>query len=126
MLARFVPLMATFTPFVAGVARMGYRRFAIYNLVGGVGWVVTMSLAGYWLGQIRFVSEHFEEVVFLIVLVSLLPIAISFLRAWRRTKNATTCHDARGLRGRECIDSECGIAVIGAGHRSGIFLRPGR
>lgn len=87
VLARFVPLVRTFTPFVAGVARMGYRRFAVYNVIGGIGWVVTMSLAGYWLGQIRFISEHFEAAVLLIVLVSLLPVAISFLRAWRGHKH---------------------------------------
>src|SRR5262249_15414892 len=51
VLARFVPLVRTFTPFVAGVARMSYRRFVIYNIVGGVGWVMSMTLAGYFLGQ---------------------------------------------------------------------------
>lgn len=83
VLARFVPFVRTFTPFVAGVARMGYRRFAVYNVVGGAGWVVSMTLAGYWLGRIKLVSDHFEKVVLLIVLLSLLPIAISFWRAWR-------------------------------------------
>ena len=67
VLARFAPFVRTFTPFVAGVARMGYRRFAVYNVVGGIGWVLLMSLAGYWLGNIKFVSEHFEQVVLLIV-----------------------------------------------------------
>ena len=86
VLARFAPLIRTFTPFVAGVARMGYRRFAAYNVIGGIGWVVTMSLAGYWLGRIPFVSQHFEHVIILIVVVSLLPVAISFVRAWRGHK----------------------------------------
>ncbi|HEX3997662.1 MAG TPA: VTT domain-containing protein [Pirellulales bacterium] len=86
VLARFAPLIRTFTPFVAGVGRMGYRRFAIFNIAGGIGWVATMSLAGYWLGRIKFVSEHFEHVIILIVFVSLLPIAISFFRAWRGHK----------------------------------------
>jgi membrane-associated protein len=86
VLARFAPFVRTFTPFVAGVARMGYRRFAIYNIVGGIGWVVLMSLAGYWLGNIKFVREHFEQVVLLIVLVSLLPIVVSMWRAWRGRK----------------------------------------
>jgi len=86
VLARFAPFVRTFTPFVAGVARMGYRRFAIYNIVGGIGWVLMMSLAGYWLGNIKFISEHFEQVVLLIVLVSLLPIAVSMFRAWRGHK----------------------------------------
>ncbi len=95
VLARFAPLIRTFTPFVAGVGRMGYRRFAVYNVVGGVGWVVTMSLAGYWLGRIPFVSQHFEQVIILIVVVSLLPIAISFVRAWRGRKlGLNAVHDA--------------------------------
>jgi len=97
VLARFAPFVRTFTPFVAGVARMGYRRFAIYNVVGGIGWVTMMSLAGYWLGNIKWVSEHFEQVILLIVALSLLPIAISFFRAWRGHKielNPATPPDA--------------------------------
>ena len=90
VLARFVPLVRTFTPFVAGVARMSYRRFAIYNIAGGIGWVALMLSAGYWLGQIKWVREHFDQVVLLIVLISVLPIAIGVLRAWlaRRRKPA--------------------------------------
>lgn len=89
VLARFVPLVRTFTPFVAGVARMGYRRFAIYNIAGGIGWVVMMSLAGYWLGHIPVVKNHFEQVVIAIVAISLLPVAFAAFRAWRarRKKN---------------------------------------
>jgi membrane-associated protein len=97
VLARFAPFVRTFTPFVAGIARMGYRRFAIYNVVGGIGWVTMMSLAGYWLGNIKWVSEHFEQVILLIVVLSLLPIAISFFRAWRGRKielNPATPPDA--------------------------------
>src|SRR6185295_818982 len=63
VLARFVPLVRTFTPFVAGIARMGYRRFALYNIVGGVGWVISMTLAGYWLGRIPMIQNNFEKVV---------------------------------------------------------------
>ncbi|HKD35673.1 MAG TPA: VTT domain-containing protein [Pirellulales bacterium] len=88
VLARFVPLVRTFTPFVAGVARMGYRRFAVYNIVGGVGWVVAMTLAGYWLGGIEFVSKHFEQVVIMIVAISLLPIAVGAFRAWHKRSPA--------------------------------------
>ena len=89
VLARFVPLVRTFTPFVAGVARMSYRRFAVYNLAGGIGWVVLMLSAGYWLGRIDWVKRHFDQVVLLIVLVSVLPVAIGVLRAWlaRRSKS---------------------------------------
>jgi len=82
VLARFAPFVRTFTPFVAGIARMGYRRFAIYNIVGGVAWVMSMTLAGYWLGQIPWVQRNFEMVVIAIVVISVLPVAISALRHW--------------------------------------------
>jgi len=83
VLARFAPFIRTFTPFVAGVARMSYRRFAIYNIAGGIGWVLLMSLAGYWLGRIAWVKEHFEPVVLIIVAISLLPVIIGGVRSWR-------------------------------------------
>jgi membrane-associated protein len=82
VLARFVPLVRTFTPFVAGVARMGYRRFALYNIAGGVAWVLSMSLAGYWLGQIPWIQRNFELVTVGIVIISVLPLAISAVRHW--------------------------------------------
>jgi membrane-associated protein len=91
ILARFVPLVRTFTPFVAGVARMSYARFAAYNVIGGIGWITSMTLCGYWLGQIPWIREHFELVVVSIVLVSLLPIAAGFVRHWlagRRLRRA--------------------------------------
>lgn len=82
VLARFVPIVRTFTPFVAGVARMGYSSFAFYNIVGGIGWVVSMTMAGYLLGQIDFVQRHFEKFVYLIVLVSVMPMVVAFVRNW--------------------------------------------
>ncbi len=80
ILARFAPLVRTFTPFIAGIAGMNYRQFVLYNIAGGVGWVVSMTVAGYYLGQLPWVKANFEKVVLLIVFVSLLPIAIG---AWR-------------------------------------------
>lgn len=88
VLARFVPLVRTFTPFVAGVARMSYRQFVLYNVAGGISWVVLMLAAGYWLGQIPLIREHFEAVVILIVLVSLLPVASGAWRGWRHSRRA--------------------------------------
>lgn len=81
ILARFAPLVRTFTPFVAGVARMNYRQFALYNIAGGIGWVVSMTVAGYFLGQIPWVKANFEKVVLLIVFVSLLPVVIGAIKA---------------------------------------------
>jgi membrane-associated protein len=83
VLARFVPFVRTFTPFVAGIGRMSYRKFWMYNAVGGIGWVVSMTLAGYCLGNVPFVKDHFELVVLGIVFVSVLPVAIGAWRAWR-------------------------------------------
>ena len=85
ILARFAPLVRTFTPFVAGVARMSYRKFVIYNIAGGVGWVLSMSLAGYWLGQIDIVQQNFETAVLVVVAVSLLPIVLAAIRHRRES-----------------------------------------
>jgi membrane-associated protein len=82
VLARFVPLVRTFTPFVAGVARMRYRDFVFFNVVGGVGWVTSMSLAGYFLGQIPLVQQHFEKFVVLIIIISVMPMVIEGLKHW--------------------------------------------
>ncbi len=89
VLARFVPLVRTFTPFVAGIGRMSYRRFAVYNVAGGIGWVTLMALAGHWLGRIEWVKKHFDQVVILIVVVSVLPIAIKAALSWRAGRIAT-------------------------------------
>jgi len=88
VLARFMPLVRTFTPFVAGVSRMGYRRFAFYNVIGGVAWVASMTLAGYWLGQFPLVKQHFEKVIILIVLVSISPLVIGVLKSWLTRRRA--------------------------------------
>jgi membrane-associated protein len=82
VLARFIPIVRTFTPFVAGVGQMGYRRFAVYNIIGGVGWVISMTTAGYYLGQIEWIQQHFEVVVLLIVAISVLPMFLHAGKAW--------------------------------------------
>jgi membrane-associated protein len=83
VLARFAPFVRTFTPFVAGIARMSYARFWVYNAIGGAGWVLSMTLAGYFLGRVPFVANHFELVVLTIVFISVLPVMIAAWRAWR-------------------------------------------
>jgi membrane-associated protein len=82
--AQFVPIIRTFAAFVAGVAGMGLPRFLSFNVFGSVGWVTSMTLAGYKLGGIPLVRAHFEKVVIGIVLVSVVPVLIQLLRA-RRT-----------------------------------------
>lgn len=85
VIARFVPLVRTFAPVVAGVAGMEYRRFLLYNVAGGVGWVTSMTWAGYLLGQtVPNISEHIHIVVAIIIVLSLIPIAIEILKERRR------------------------------------------
>ncbi|MGH7288493.1 MAG: DedA family protein, partial [Myxococcota bacterium] len=82
-LARFVPIIRTFAPFVAGIGRMRYRDFATYNVTGALAWVVVCMGAGSLFGQIPLVKEHFELVILGIVAVSLLPVVLEFVRARR-------------------------------------------
>src|SRR5882672_6466228 len=79
--AQFVPIIRTFAPFIAGVARMPYARFAMFNVIGSVGWVTSMTLLGYTLGNVAIVRRHFEKVVILVVLISVLPLVIEFLKS---------------------------------------------
>ena len=79
--AKFVPIIRTFAPFVAGVARMRYPRFLSFNIFGGIGWVTSMTTLGYLLGEVPFVRRHFEQFVLLIIFVSLLPVIIHAIRA---------------------------------------------
>jgi membrane-associated protein len=86
ILARFVPVVRTFAPFVAGVGRMNFFRFWLFNIVGGVAWVLICVSAGYFLGSIRWVKDHFEVVIVLIVFVSVLPMAFEFWQARRAAR----------------------------------------
>ncbi|MET8830077.1 VTT domain-containing protein [Streptomyces sp. NPDC004610] len=87
VLARFVPIVRTFTPIIAGVSGMRYRSFLIFNVVGGVLWGAGVTLLGSWLGNIAFVKENIEAILILIVLISVLPIVFEVLRARRQKKN---------------------------------------
>jgi membrane-associated protein len=87
VIARFVPIVRTFAPVVAGVGGMEYRRFVTYNIVGGVGWVVSMTWAGYLLGHaIPDINRHIHIVVVVVIVLSLIPIAVEVLRERRRRK----------------------------------------
>ena len=81
VLARFMPFARTFAPIVAGVGEMTYRRFALFNIAGGVGWVAGMTLLGYYLGRsIPGIERHIEYIIVLVVLLSLLPLLIKYLQ----------------------------------------------
>jgi membrane-associated protein len=84
VLARFVPIIRTFAPFVAGVGKMNYPQFLYYNVVGGIAWVLICTLAGYFFGGMEIVKKNFELVVVGIVLVSVLPVAWELWAARRR------------------------------------------
>jgi membrane-associated protein len=83
VLARFVPVVRTFTTVMAGAARMDLRRFAFYSLVGGVAWTTSVTLLGYWLGQVAVVRHHVELVVLGVVALSVVPVAIEARRRRR-------------------------------------------
>ena len=81
VIARFVPIIRTFAPFVAGVGSMTYARFLVYNVAGGILWVVSLVLTGYWFGSREFVKQHFSLVILAIIVLSLLPAVFEALRA---------------------------------------------
>jgi len=84
ILARFVPIVRTYVPFVAGIGAMPYARYLAFCVAGALLWVVTLCLAGYWFGNIALVKDNLAVVIVVIVAVSVMPIAIEFLRARRR------------------------------------------
>ena len=87
VLARFVPIVRTFTPVVAGVSQMSYRTFVAYNVIGGTLWGVSVTVIGYFLGQVDFVAAHIELILILIVALSVLPIGVELLRARSRSRS---------------------------------------
>ncbi len=84
VLARFVPIIRTFAPFVAGVAKMDYSRFVTYNIAGGIGWVTLLTGLGYFIGGHPFVRAHFEKVVLGIVFISLIPVISELLKSRKK------------------------------------------
>ncbi|QKJ31696.1 DedA family protein [Mucilaginibacter mali] len=81
--SRFVPIIRTIAPFVAGVGRMPFLRYSIYNIVGGASWIIIFLFAGYWLGTVPFFKEHFSLVGIAIILVSVIP---AFIAAFKSRK----------------------------------------
>lgn len=85
ILARFVPIVRTFAPFVAGIGKMHYSTFISYNVVGGLLWVVGFTLLGYFFGNVPLVKDNFSLAIFAIVIISVLPMLIHFLKRKRKT-----------------------------------------
>jgi membrane-associated protein len=86
ILARFVPIIRTFAPFVAGIGRMAFGRFAAFSVSGGILWVVSLSLAGYYFGQMPFVKNNFQLVVLAIIFISVLPAIFHAMQARRQPR----------------------------------------
>jgi len=90
ILARFIPIIRTFAPFVAGIGKMTYPRFALYNITGGIGWVVLLTLVGRFFGKQPFVKDHFELIIIAIIVLSVVPAVWEFLRARRHSKRTAS------------------------------------
>ncbi len=92
ILARFLPIVRSFAPFVAGMGSMEYKTFFLYNVVGGFIWVTSLTVAGYFLGSLPIIKENFEKAIFGIIFLSLIPPIIEYVRAKKelKTEKATT------------------------------------
>jgi membrane-associated protein len=88
VLARFIPIIRTFAPFVAGIGKMTYRKFSFYNVTGGVAWVCAFLLGGYFLGNVPTVKRNFHIIIVAILIISVLPVVIEFYLARRRRSPA--------------------------------------
>ena len=89
IIARFMPIIRTFAPVVAGVGAMEYRRFVLYNVVGGILWVWSMLFTGYWLGRyVPGIDQHIEKVILIVIFLSILPGIIGWIKERRRTAGA--------------------------------------
>ncbi|HRJ98212.1 MAG TPA: VTT domain-containing protein [Ignavibacteria bacterium] len=87
--ARFVPFARTFAPIVAGVGEMNYKKFVVYNIFGGIFWVTSMTLLGYYFGNIPFIKKNFEYVIIGVIILSLVPILVGYLSHRKESKLKT-------------------------------------
>jgi membrane-associated protein len=88
LLARFVPIVRTFTTVMAGASRMDFRVYALYSVIGGIAWAAGVTALGHWLGQVDVIREHIELFAILIVVISVIPVVIELLRARRANRRA--------------------------------------
>lgn len=88
ILARFLPIIRTFAPFVAGIGTMNYRLYVMYSIIGGVTWIGSLTLAGYFFGNIPFIKNNLTLMVLVIVVISFIPAILEFIKHRRRQKQA--------------------------------------
>jgi len=81
IITRFVPILRTFAPFVAGIARMTFLRFSVYNIAGGLAWVLSLLYAGYWFGNVPVVKQNLSAVIIGVIVLSIMPLAVEYLRS---------------------------------------------
>lgn len=86
IIARFIPIVRTFAPFVAGVGEMKYSRYMLFCITGGIAWVMSLTLAGFYFGNLEFVKKNFEIVIFAIIFISLIPAVIQYLNLRKKSK----------------------------------------
>lgn len=110
VLARFVPIIRTFAPFVAGIGKMNYGRFALYNVAGGVAWVWICLLGGWFFGGMAFVQKNFELVLIAIIGISVLPALVEFGRGWLATRKGRS-----GLLEATTVGDETAAMDLGPG-----------
>ena len=87
VIARFLPFLRTFAPFVAGAANMNYGRFALYNVSGGIFWVASLTIAGFWFGNIPWVSENLTKIILALIIIPGLPAVAVAVREWLATRH---------------------------------------
>jgi membrane-associated protein len=86
IITRFVPILRTFAPFVAGIARMSYLSFSVYNVAGALAWVLSLLYAGYWFGNVPVVKQNLSSVILGVIALSVMPLAFEYLRSRLRAK----------------------------------------
>ena len=101
ILARFVPIIRTFAPFVAGIGTMNYSRFLLYNVIGGIAWVAAFVYAGYFFGEQEIVQKNFTLVILAIVVISVLPIVVEYFRTRRKGGEGAPVEPVAELPNRE-------------------------
>jgi membrane-associated protein len=110
ILARFVPIIRTFAPFVAGIGRMPFARFITFSVGGAILWVVSLTLAGYFFGQIPVIKKNFELVVLAIVVISVLPAVVHVLKSRLASKRAAA--PAAAGAGEEKADRASKVSIV--------------